>query len=52
MATPKPKKNPAAQAEVTLADGMVDLLGWLEGQEAVDRVDEAARELAARGLTR
>ena len=40
------------EAQVSLAAGMEDLLGWLEGQEAVDRVDDAARELAARGLTR
>ena len=31
---------------------MENLLEWLEGQEAVDRVDSATRELAARGLTR
>ncbi len=36
---------------VTLEDGMTALIGWLEGQHAEDRVDDAARELAARGLT-
>jgi dTDP-L-rhamnose 4-epimerase len=40
------------EAQVTLEDGIEDLLGWLEGQEAVDRLDAAAGELAARGLTR
>ena len=37
---------------MSLAEGMENLLEWLEGQEAVDRVDAATRELAARGLTR
>ena len=31
---------------------MRDLLAWLAGQDAVDRVDDAARELAVRGLAR
>jgi hypothetical protein len=30
---------------------MAELTEWLEGQTAVDRVDEATRELARRGLT-
>ena len=37
---------------VAFADGMSALVEWLEGQQAVDRVDAATRELAARGLTR
>ncbi len=37
---------------MSFADGMNDLLAWLDGQESIDRVDAAARELAARGLTR
>ena len=37
--------------QVSLADGMSELAGWLEGQVATDRVDDAAAELAARGLT-
>ncbi len=37
--------------EVELEDGLVELAGWLEGQVATDRVDEASAELAARGLT-
>lgn len=36
--------------ETSLADGMVELAAWLDGQIAVDRVDQASRELAARGL--
>ena len=40
------------EASVSLPTGMENLLEWLEGQEAVDRVDSATRELAARGLTR
>jgi dTDP-L-rhamnose 4-epimerase len=40
------------EARTRLEDGMTDLLGWLSDQEAVDRVDDATRELAARGLAR
>lgn len=36
---------------VTLEDGLTELAEWLEGQTAEDRVSEASRELAARGLT-
>jgi dTDP-L-rhamnose 4-epimerase len=36
---------------VALADGIRELASWLEGQRAVDRIDEAADELAQRGLT-
>ena len=39
------------QPRVELEDGLVELAGWLEGQVATDRVDEASAELAARGLT-
>jgi dTDP-L-rhamnose 4-epimerase len=37
---------------VTLEKGMRGLSEWLAGQDAVDRVDHATRELVARGLTR
>jgi dTDP-L-rhamnose 4-epimerase len=37
--------------EIDLDTGMTELAGWLEGQVAVDQVDAAAAELAARGLT-
>lgn len=37
--------------QVELEDGLRDLAEWLEGQTAVDRVAEASRELATRGLT-
>ena len=40
------------KAQMSLEAGMENLLAWLEDQEAVDRVDSATRELAARGLTR
>ena len=40
------------KVEEYLEEGMRDLLGWLRTQQADDRVDEAARELAERGLTR
>ena len=36
---------------VTLEDGMIELAEWLQDQAAEDRVLEASRELAARGLT-
>ncbi|MBV9010100.1 MAG: NAD-dependent epimerase/dehydratase family protein [Verrucomicrobia bacterium] len=38
------------EPEVALEDGLSDLAEWLEGQTAVDRVADASRELAARGL--
>lgn len=40
------------EAATTLEQGMRELLEWLADQEAVDRVDDATRELAARGLAR
>ena len=39
------------EPRVTLEDGLVELAGWLHEQAAEDRVTEASRELAARGLT-
>ena len=36
---------------VTLDEGMAELARWLEGQVAIDGVDEATKELEARGLT-
>jgi dTDP-L-rhamnose 4-epimerase len=39
------------EPRVTLDDGLVELAAWLEGRVAWDRVDEASRELAVRGLT-
>ena len=36
---------------VSLEDGLAELVGWLPGASAVDRVGEAARELERRGLT-
>jgi len=39
------------EPQVSLDDGIAELAGWLAGQTAVDRVDEATRELARRGLT-
>lgn len=38
------------EALTTLEDGMRALLEWLADQEAVDRVEDATRELVARGL--
>ncbi len=37
--------------EVDLDAGLAELATWLEGQVATDSVEDAARELAARGLT-
>ena len=39
------------EPQVALDDGIAELADWLAGQTAVDRVDEAAAELAKRGLT-
>jgi dTDP-L-rhamnose 4-epimerase len=39
------------EPQVTLDEGLVELAGWLEGQQADDRVGTARQELAARGLT-
>lgn len=38
-------------AQTSFEDGMGQLVQWLERQQAEDRVDDATRELAARGLT-
>jgi dTDP-L-rhamnose 4-epimerase len=40
------------EPRVALRDGIAELAEWLAGQTAVDRLDEAAAELARRGLTR
>jgi dTDP-L-rhamnose 4-epimerase len=40
------------RSSVRLEDGMADLVQWLAGQEADDRVDSATGELVARGLAR
>jgi dTDP-L-rhamnose 4-epimerase len=37
--------------KVSLEDGLLELAGWLSGQQADDRVGEARQELEARGLT-
>jgi dTDP-L-rhamnose 4-epimerase len=39
------------RARMSFDRGMTELVEWLAGQEAVDRVDDATRELTARGLT-
>jgi dTDP-L-rhamnose 4-epimerase len=39
------------EPQVSLDEGLMELAGWLGGQEAFDRVAEANAELAARGLT-
>jgi len=40
------------RAEVSLEDGMSDLLAWLADQSPSDRVEQATAELVARGLAR
>jgi dTDP-L-rhamnose 4-epimerase len=40
------------RAEIPFERGMGDLLGWLDGRTADDRVDEARAALADRGLAR
>jgi dTDP-L-rhamnose 4-epimerase len=39
------------EPQVSMGDGIRELAGWLEGRVAVDRVEAAAEQLAARGLT-
>jgi dTDP-L-rhamnose 4-epimerase len=39
------------EPNISLEDGLVELAGWLAGQQADDRVGEARQELEARGLT-
>ncbi|HYG35461.1 MAG TPA: SDR family NAD(P)-dependent oxidoreductase [Clostridia bacterium] len=39
------------EPQVSLEEGLTELVSWLEGQVAVDRVDQASAELSARGLT-
>lgn len=39
------------EPQVNLEDGLDELVTWLEGQVAEDRVDQARAELSARGLT-
>ncbi|HVN62629.1 MAG TPA: SDR family NAD(P)-dependent oxidoreductase [Gaiellaceae bacterium] len=39
------------EPRVELEDGVAELVEWLAGQPAVDRVDAAAEELSSRGLT-
>jgi dTDP-L-rhamnose 4-epimerase len=39
-------------ADIPFEGGVRDLLDWLAGQQAVDRVDSALEALASRGLTR
>lgn len=39
------------EPQVELEDGIAELVGWLEGQEARDRSETASSELERRGLT-
>lgn len=39
------------EPRVSLEEGLQELVGWLEGQVAVDRVAQASAELSKRGLT-
>lgn len=39
------------ELQMTLKDGLFELAEWLQGQTAEDKVTEASRELAERGLT-
>lgn len=39
------------EPRISFEDGLAELVEWLEGQEAVDRVAQASAELSARGLT-
>lgn len=39
------------EPRVSLEEGLKELVAWLEGQQAEDKVDQARQELSARGLT-
>lgn len=39
------------EPKVSFEDGIAELIGWLDGRSAVDGVEKATAELAARGLT-
>jgi dTDP-L-rhamnose 4-epimerase len=39
------------EPQVRFEDGLLELVEWLDGQQAVDRADQAGAELSARGLT-
>ena len=39
------------EPQVQFEDGLLELVEWLEGQPAVDKVDQAGAELSLRGLT-
>ena len=39
------------EPRVAFEDGLAELADWLAGEQAIDRVDQARAELAARGLT-
>jgi dTDP-L-rhamnose 4-epimerase len=39
------------EPRITFEEGLAELVEWLEGQEAEDRVAQASAELSARGLT-
>ena len=45
------RKTLGFEPRMSLEEGIEDLAGWLEGQVATDRVEDAASELAQRGLT-
>jgi dTDP-L-rhamnose 4-epimerase len=45
------KETLGYRPQVELEDGMAELAAWLEGQTAEDRVEDAAAELARRGLS-
>jgi dTDP-L-rhamnose 4-epimerase len=39
------------EPRITLEEGLMDIASWVDGQIAHDRVEQAAAELSARGLT-
>ena len=47
----KAKELLGYEPQTYLEDGLTELADWLRGQIAIDRVDQAARELERRGLT-
>ena len=45
------KKLLGYEPRVTLEKGLTELMAWLDGQTAEDKVEQARQELSARGLT-
>jgi dTDP-L-rhamnose 4-epimerase len=48
----KARQRLGYEPKVKFEDGLAELVAWVKSQNAVDRVEQARHELAARGLIR